>query len=121
MSELELWIDNRPLSVSVSDGDEQKVRALADELTQLISKLRTQSTGAAEMQLLHLTALTLADEKYALQQKIDALEAAQVDRDLKAVQRDEARAAQAAQLQAQITQLTAEMDALAAPAAPSNS
>lgn len=118
MAELDIWVDNRPLSVSVSQGDDQRVLALADELTHLISTLRTQSTGATEIQLLHLTALTLADEKHNLNQKLSALEVAQIDREVKEVQKEHEQAQKMAELTAQIVALTRHIDDLAgAPAA----
>jgi len=112
MAELELWIDNRPLSVSVPAEDEQRVRALADELTALISSLRTSSTGATEVQLLHLTALTLADEKHALEQKLQKAEAVQVDYEIKSVSLEQEQAQRMAELVGQISQLVAHIEGL---------
>lgn len=62
MAEIEITIDRRPLSVQVEDGDEARIKGLADELSEQIQSLRRQAPGAKDAHLLLLTALILKSD-----------------------------------------------------------
>lgn len=74
MGEIDITIDRRQISLKVDDGEESRIRELAESLTEQIKSLRKQTPGAADSNILLLTALILKNEVFEAQDRLREIE-----------------------------------------------
>lgn len=82
MAEVTVSVNNRAFEIICPDGEEGRVRQLADDLARRVAEMKRAAPDAHDTQLYVLAGLAMSDELRQLQDEIDAArrDAAQHDR-----------------------------------------
>ena len=74
MATVNVEVNGRTYSVGCEDGQEEHVKALAEEFDQQVRVLTEQVGAVGELRLFLMAALTVADELHETRQRLDRLQ-----------------------------------------------